>query len=146
MRLAPMAFLLFAVTPPLPALAEMPVPLGVMTSATTELSAESAEARYRLIMVEQTGCAYCVRWNNDLGPIYPKTPEGRLAPLEHVELRSDWADGLEIGPAPVFTPTFILLEDTKEVGRIEGYPGEDFFWGLLGMALRDAGAQLPTPE
>jgi len=24
-----------------------------------------------------------------------------------------------------------LLEDGTEIGRIEGYPGEDFFWGLL---------------
>ena len=31
-----------------------------------------------------------------------------------------------------FTPTFILVQDGVEVGRIEGYPGEDFFWGLLG--------------
>jgi hypothetical protein len=30
-----------------------------------------------------------------------------------------------------FTPTFVLVQDGRELGRIEGYPGEDFFWGLL---------------
>lgn len=35
----------------------------------------------------------------------------------------------------MYTPTFILLEDGQEVGRIEGYPGEGFFWGLLGKML-----------
>ena len=30
-----------------------------------------------------------------------------------------------------FTPTFVLIDDGREVGRIEGYPGEDFFWGLV---------------
>ncbi len=35
----------------------------------------------------------------------------------------------------VYTPTFILIENGTEVARIEGYPGEDFFWGLLGMML-----------
>jgi hypothetical protein len=30
-----------------------------------------------------------------------------------------------------FTPTFVLVADGREVGRITGYPGEDFFWGLL---------------
>ncbi|MCB1400910.1 MAG: hypothetical protein KDJ82_14265 [Rhodobacteraceae bacterium] len=101
-----------------------------------------AEA-FRLLMVEQPGCAYCERWKAEIGPIYPKTPEGTAAPLEHVQLRGDWPEGITIGSRPVFTPTFLLLKDNVEVGRIEGYPGEDFFWGLLGMALKDAGALLP---
>lgn len=101
-----------------------------------------AEA-FRLIMVEQPGCSYCERWKAEIGPIYPKTPEGVIAPLEHVQLRGDWPEGIVVGSRPVFTPTFLLLRDDIEVGRIEGYPGEDFFWGLLGMALKDAGAPLP---
>lgn len=125
---------------PLAARAEAPV------AALPEAPAATAEPRFRLLMIEQEGCAYCRMWNTDLGPIYPKTPEGQLAPLEHADLRSDWDTGLEIGPRPVFTPTFVLLEGNREVGRIEGYPGEDFFWGLLGMALRKAGADLPLPE
>jgi hypothetical protein len=36
-----------------------------------------------------------------------------------------------------FTPTFVLVEDGRELARIEGYPGEDFFWGLLGMLLEE---------
>ena len=45
----------------------------------------------------------------------------------------------EIGPRPVFTPTFILVADGREAGRIEGYPGEDFFWGLLAKMLVETG-------
>ncbi len=119
---------------------------GAQAEAATPSEMAQADTPFRLIMVEQAGCAYCKMWNDELGPIYPKTPEGQLAPLEHVDLRSDWAADLEIGPKPIFTPTFILLENSTEVGRIEGYPGEDFFWGLLGMALRDAGAPLPAPD
>ncbi|WBL34285.1 thioredoxin family protein [Sinirhodobacter sp. HNIBRBA609] len=109
-------------------------------------AADAVDAPFRLIMVEQAGCGYCAQWYAEIGPIYPKSPEGKLAPLEHVDLRSDWAEGLQIGAAPVFTPTFVLMQNDAEVGRIEGYPGEDFFWGLLGMALRDAGADLPPPQ
>ena len=36
---------------------------------------------------------------------------------------------------PVFTPTFVLVEDGKELGRIEGYAGDEFFWFLLGRLL-----------
>ena len=34
-----------------------------------------------------------------------------------------------------FVPTVIIVEDGAEVARIEGYPGEDFFWQLLNQAL-----------
>jgi hypothetical protein len=37
----------------------------------------------------------------------------------------------------VFTPTFVLVEDGQELARIEGYPGEDFFWGLLARMLEE---------
>jgi hypothetical protein len=34
----------------------------------------------------------------------------------------------------------VLIDpEGQEAGRIEGYPGEDFFWGLLGRMLEEAG-------
>jgi hypothetical protein len=30
-----------------------------------------------------------------------------------------------------YSPTFVVVMDGREIGRIEGYPGEAFFWGLL---------------
>jgi hypothetical protein len=33
------------------------------------------------------------------------------------------------------------VEDGREIGRIRGYPGEDFFWGLLGEMIE----KLDTP-
>ena len=35
-----------------------------------------------------------------------------------------------------FTPTFILLQNRHEVGRITGYPGEGHFWALLDELLQ----------
>ena len=35
----------------------------------------------------------------------------------------------------IFTPTFVLMENNKELGRLEGYSSEDFFWELLEMIL-----------
>jgi hypothetical protein len=40
-----------------------------------------------------------------------------------------------------FTPTFVLVDEGREIGRIEGYPGEDFFWGLLERLLQTPPAQ-----
>ena len=87
-----------------------------------------------LIMVEQQGCYYCEEWKDQLGHIYPKTPEGKYAPLKSFDITEvDEIKGLERDV--IFTPTFILMEKNKELGRLEGYSSEDFFWELLEVIL-----------
>ena len=104
------------------------------------LAAPAAAApELRLVMVEQPGCTHCLQWHSEIGPIYPKTPEGAAAPLEVVRLHAPLPEGLSFDSPPVFTPTFILVRDGAEIGRIEGYPGEHFFWGLLGRMLQQSG-------
>ncbi|MCK8484958.1 thioredoxin family protein [Aliiroseovarius sp. S2029] len=94
-----------------------------------------------LVMVEEPGCPWCAKWERELGAIYPKTAEGQAAPLRKVQLhdlrRKGGPDSLGIAlERPVmFTPTFLLIGDGGELARIEGYPGEDFFWGLLKVML-----------
>lgn len=95
----------------------------------------------QLLMFEQPGCIYCARWNAEVAPEYGLTEEGRAAPLRRLPLREPPPDDLTLASPPIFTPTFILVEDGVESGRIEGYPGEDFFWPLLAdliaVAARD---------
>ena len=98
---------------------------------------------WTLVMVEQPGCSYCARWNAEVAPEYPLTPEGRFAPLRRVDLRALPGD-LSFASRPVYTPTFVLMDDGVEVGRLEGYPGEDFFWGLLGRLLSRGDAAWAT--
>ncbi len=90
-------------------------------------------APYSLVMIEEEGCAYCLKWHQEVGPGYPRSAEGRKAPLVTYDRRSK--DGSRY-PRVVFTPTFILISDNKELGRINGYPGADFFWSMLGDMLR----------
>jgi len=93
--------------------------------------AEAAE----LIMVEQPGCAWCARWNDEIGVAYPKTAEGKTAPLRRVDITDGWPDDLAGIQRERLTPTFILVDDGKEVARLRGYPGEHFFWPLLNEML-----------
>lgn len=95
----------------------------------------AAWAELRLLMAEQPGCHYCARWHEELGKVYPKTPEGQSAPIEHYMMHDGPPKGITLTRKVLFTPTFILLEDGQEIDRIEGYPGEDFFWGLLGQMI-----------
>lgn len=88
-------------------------------------------------MAEEQGCYWCARWDQEIAHIYPKTAEGKTAPLRRYDLHSEAPDAT-LESRVRYTPTFILVEDGREVGRIEGYPGEDFFWGLLSIMFERA--------
>lgn len=113
------------------------MPLRILTalSALIWLTLSPAVQAVELIMVERTGCHYCIEWKTDLGPIYPKTDEGQYAPLRMVQIKDAPPEGVDFVRPVTFTPTFVLVDNGHELGRIEGYPGEDFFWGLLTMLL-----------
>lgn len=94
-----------------------------------------------LLMAEESGCFWCARWNKEISHIYPKTAEGRAAPLRRYDLHNE-TPNVKFASRVHYTPTFILITDNVEIGRIEGYPGEDFFWGLLAQMLENAGIPL----
>ena len=98
-----------------------------------------AQAEPKLVMFEQVGCHWCERWDEEIGPIYPKTAEGRAAPLQKLDIHASLPDGMSLKRSTVFTPTFVLIDEGKEVGRLEGYMGDEFFWVLLGDLLKQAG-------
>jgi hypothetical protein len=89
-----------------------------------------------LVMVEAEGCPFCLRWHREIGPVYPKTEEGRLAPLRRVSLRALPAD-LKSVKNLRYAPTFVVMQCGREAGRILGYSGDDFFWGELSAILRN---------
>jgi len=107
--------------------------LGLFAAASLSASVMAAE----LVMVEQKGCVYCTMWHDQVGPEYAMTPEGAFAPVRHIDLHAPRPDDLIFDGPLRITPTFVLMVDDREVARMEGYPGEDFFWGLLDRMLKE---------
>jgi thioredoxin-related protein len=106
--------------------------VGAMVALASFGTAGAAE----LVMVEQRGCLYCKMWHDQVGPEeYARTAEGAFAPLRRIDLHAPRPEDLTFATPLRITPTFVLVEDGTELARMEGYPGEDFFWGLLGMML-----------
>jgi hypothetical protein len=89
-----------------------------------------------LIMVDDKGCVYCVKWNKEVAAPYQASDEGHFAPLER---RTKGHADLVGLPGIRYTPTFILIARGTEVGRIVGYGGEDPFWGELDQLMKRAG-------
>ena len=92
-----------------------------------ESSAETAE----LIIFESETCEWCEVWDEEIGISYNKSREGSIAPLRRVDIDGDLPADLEHLEGLLYTPTFIVLDNGQELGRIVGYPGEDFFWHFL---------------
>jgi hypothetical protein len=95
-----------------------------------------------LVMYTRTGCPFCVRFEREVAPVYSKTSEGKAAPLRRIELPAGGVRGGELREPVIATPTFVLVDDGQEVGRITGYLNDDMFWGLLGRLV----AVIETPD
>jgi thioredoxin-related protein len=102
------------------------------------VSAGAAE----LLVFEQPGCPWCARFDAEIAPAWSKTAEGKRAPLRRVDITEPWPDDLTHIRKERFTPTFVLLDDGKEIGRLRGYVGDEFFWYLIGELLD----QLPPAD
>lgn len=52
--------------------------------------------------------------------------EGAIAPLREINIAHP-PESVVLASPVVFTPTFVVVDNNKEVGRITGYPGPEFF-------------------
>ena len=87
-----------------------------------------------LVMFESEACEWCEVWDEEVGVAYDKTIEAKVVPLRKVDI-DDAPHGYEYLEGLIYTPTFVVMEGKKELGRIIGYPGEDFFWQFLNQIL-----------
>jgi len=113
----------------------MPIIRRTILALCLGMVALPAGAEPRLLMLKEAWCDWCIKWEEEIGPVYDRTEEGRRAPLIRADIHEPLPEGITLQRRANFTPTFVLLEDGEEVGRIEGYPGEHFFFGMLGKLL-----------
>jgi thioredoxin-related protein len=106
--------------------------LGVIYFALGAVNARAAE----LVMFERAGCAWCEAFDRDIAPIYGKTDEGLRTPLRRVDTARPIPPDLAFVDVERLTPVFVLVDRGREIGRIRGYPGDEFFWGLLGALVK----------
>ncbi|MAO57605.1 MAG: hypothetical protein CMM61_18200 [Rhodospirillaceae bacterium] len=109
----------------------------VIAMAVVSQAARAAE----LIMFESVTCTWCEKFDAEVGVVYGNTSEARCAPLRRVDVHDPRPGDLTFIKGVLYTPTFVLVEDGREIGRLTGYPGEDFFWSLLGVELKKLKAQ-----
>ena len=113
---------------------------GLLDRTTSPALAQTADLAKAtvLLMVEDRGCPYCARFDAEARDSYVNSAEGRLAPLVRRRRGDPAIARLE---RIVYSPTFVLLVEGREVGRTVGYQGADLFWMEIASLMRKAGLQ-----
>jgi len=84
-----------------------------------------------LLMVTSSSCPWCEAFEAEVGAGYPATEEAKILPLQRHDIFQKFpAEFADLVPATM-TPTFIIIRDGIEKGRIVGYPGAELFWWRL---------------
>lgn len=102
--------------------------LSVLAALLWPMTSNAAE----LVIFERGGCVWCERWHRDVGASYGKTDEARVLPLRRVNVDAQATSRVALASPVRYTPTFVVVDDGREIGRIIGYISDDAFWGLLG--------------
>ncbi len=114
---------------------DRPMRIAAFALAMTITTAPALAAE--LVLFEYDGCLWCEEWKRDVGTYYAKTAEGQIAPLRIVDLLDRRPSDLRrIRPVRA-TPTFVLVENGRELGRITGYTDARSFWTDFGKVLKD---------
>jgi len=82
-----------------------------------------------LVMIEQTICPFCKQFDDEVK--YSESETAKALPLRRIKLSDPWPQDLANISHDKLTPTFILVDNGKELGRLRGYPGKEGFWALL---------------
>lgn len=109
---------------------------GLIFAVTGAAFCTTSAIAAELIMFEQAGCVWCDTFDREIAPVYAKTTEGQRAPLRRVNIDYPLPKDLSFIAVDRLAPLFVLVDKGREVGRIRGYPGEDHFWGLLGVLIK----------
>ena len=91
-------------------------------------SVKAADSRGQLVMITSSHCPWCEAFEDDVGKGYDRTEEALVYPLRRHDFYQKMPDDLAHLTPATMTPTFIVIRDGAEVGRIVGYPGAELFW------------------
>jgi len=90
-----------------------------------------------LLYFYSDACGYCERWNEEVGVIYDKTEESSVLKLRPVDIHAKIPSDIEHIKGVIYTPTFVAIDASREIGRIVGYGGDMFFWQHIEILISD---------
>jgi thioredoxin-related protein len=99
----------------------------------------AAPVAMELVVLEAPGCIYCGLFRRDVLPSYEASGRAKEMPIRFVDINDAAADALGLDSPVDIVPTFVVLKNNHEVGRIPGYTGPEFFFHTINHLLSGAG-------
>ena len=91
-----------------------------------------------LVVIEADGCIFCEIFRSDVLPSYEASEQGKQMPASFVDINDMEATHIEFKGAVDIVPTFIVVKNHREVGRISGYVGPENFFHSINYLLASA--------
>lgn len=105
-----------------------------LSSGSAGIDLDAPVPRYsnmQLIVMEAPGCIYCNLFRRDVLPSYQTSERGKDMPVRFLDVNDVPKTGIELQSPIDILPTFVIVKDNRELGRIPGYMGpEDFFHSI----------------
>lgn len=96
-----------------------------------------------LLMIHAPYCGYCVAFLKEVAPGFNETFRGKALPLRVLDVSKseniDWLkEQIRVKNIKGIsgTPTFIIMHEGKERGRVVGYAGKEWFYPVLDQAVK----------
>lgn len=112
--------------PTLFAVAALITALSTSNAARDLIGAPTSPAA-EIIMIEVEGCVYCKVFRRNVLPVYQDSPRGKEVPIRFVDYNTQAAAELPLNGPVTIVPTFVMMKDNREVGRLPGYVGRSEF-------------------
>ena len=93
---------------------------------------------FELVVIEADGCIFCEIFRSDVLPAYETSEQGKQMPVQFVDINDMDTTHLEFKGAVDIVPTFIVVKERREVGRISGYVGPENFFHSINYLLASA--------
>ncbi len=105
------------------------------TRAALDVGAAPNTSRLQLIVMEAPGCTYCKVFRRDILPSFATSERGKALPVRFLDVNDLERANLTLDSSVDMVPTFVLVQDRREVGRIAGYVGPAAFFQSIGHLL-----------
>jgi len=113
--------------------------IAMMFSLLFTLPASAAE----LLMIHHPQCPFCQAFMRDVEPEYDMSEQGKEYPLRVIDVSvtedRDWISyqvSVEHIDPIRGTPTFIIWDNGREIGRFIGYGGKEWFYHYLDETIK----------
>jgi thioredoxin-related protein len=88
-----------------------------------------------LVVMEAPGCTFCSIFRRDVLPAYEASERAKDVPIRFLDVNDVASTKMDLETPVDIVPTFVILKDNKEIGRIPGYVGPETFFHTINYLL-----------